>query len=531
MSDIARRSQADLKPLDPGLSAEILIWVSELRVIWAATGLSLNQFTALHSPIDKGTISRYLNGRRVPRDPWFLDKLLAVQADNGQPVTPAVREHLTTLHLRALEAAHPHEYRVRLVHDELKIALTGKREAERYARDLEGQLIERNRQVTELVEDKTRLQTAWDADYLRLTREINEITDQLGLARDRACEAEQRCQQLEDLLNHLDAPQEASSAGQPPLVPASSVQTLILGVDRDGHVIQHERNAPWILARDSAELLGAQLSDLTSDSVRANSHGVQGLLSAIRHEREGNAMLTINGRDGSPTRVVATAHPMYDQGTSLAALVQLRMPAPREERFVDPALMRRQMIDDTFPRVSDSLDIHHLGHELIAALVPNFCNIGHMLLSESLVADGKISAHEPEEPPTLHRIAVQRDSKDPRWEAVFPTGEIVRYPVGARSPCAQCMTSGKPVLKPYISPEDARAISREWRRKPMARLLLDTSLLMLPLVARSTVLGFFACIRQPESRRFDAYDQNIGMDFASKAAAIIEGLYTDAKAS
>ena len=211
MPDIARRSPADLKRLVSGLSVEVLEWAVELRMIWAAVGLSMNQFASLH-PIDKGTISRYLNGQRVPRDPWFLDKLLAIQADYGQPVTPAVREHLTRLQLRALEVAHPHEYRVRRVNDELEIALTGKLEAERYARALEEQLADRNRQVSGLTEAKGRLRTAWDTDRVamqadceRLTREIGQITGQLHLARERAAEAERRCQLLEDLLDHLDA--------------------------------------------------------------------------------------------------------------------------------------------------------------------------------------------------------------------------------------------------------------------------------------------------------------------------------------
>ena len=211
MSDVARKPPADLRPLNPGLSAEVLAWVSELRVIWAAAGLSMNQFASLH-PIDKGTISRYLNGQRVPRDRWFLDKLLAIQSDIGRPVTPAVREHLTGQHLRALEVAHPHEYRVRLVSDELEIALTGRLEAERYALALEQQLAERNRQVQELADDKGRLRAAWDAaaglamqaEYERLTREIATITRQLDLARKQEAQASLRCRHLEGLLDHLD---------------------------------------------------------------------------------------------------------------------------------------------------------------------------------------------------------------------------------------------------------------------------------------------------------------------------------------
>jgi EAL domain-containing protein (putative c-di-GMP-specific phosphodiesterase class I) len=211
MSEIACESIAGLKPLRPGLSPEVLEWVSELRTVWAATGLSLNRFASLH-PVDKGTLSRYLNGERVPRDRWFLGKLLAIQADNGKPVTPAVREHLTSAHLLALQTAHPHEYRVRMVSDELEIALTGKVEAERYARALEKQLAERNRQVQELTDDKGRLRTAWDADraamqagYDRLTCEIDEMTGQLLGARKRAVQTELRCRQLEALLDHLDA--------------------------------------------------------------------------------------------------------------------------------------------------------------------------------------------------------------------------------------------------------------------------------------------------------------------------------------
>jgi EAL domain-containing protein (putative c-di-GMP-specific phosphodiesterase class I) len=211
MSEFACRPTAGLKPPDSSLSPEVLDWVSELRTIWAATGMTLNRFSRLH-PIDKGTLSRYLNGQRVPRDRWFLDKILAMQAENGTPVTPAVREHLTSSHLRALQTAHPHEYRVRMVSDELEIALTGKVEAERYARSLERQLAERNRQVQELTDDKRRLRATWAADegtmqtdYHRLAREIAELTGQLNAARERAAQAELRCQQLEELLDELDA--------------------------------------------------------------------------------------------------------------------------------------------------------------------------------------------------------------------------------------------------------------------------------------------------------------------------------------
>jgi hypothetical protein len=127
--------------------------------------------------------------------------LLSTLEANRHPVTPAVREHLTGLQMRALEAAHPHEYRMRLVKDELEIALTSKLEAVRYARALEEQLAERNREVTELIEDRNRLRSALDTEYTRLTEQVEQLARDLDLARSRTATADRRCVELEAVLD------------------------------------------------------------------------------------------------------------------------------------------------------------------------------------------------------------------------------------------------------------------------------------------------------------------------------------------
>ncbi|HJY93462.1 MAG TPA: SpoIIE family protein phosphatase, partial [Streptosporangiaceae bacterium] len=316
--------------------------------------------------------------------------------------------------------------------------------------------------------------------------------------------------------------------GVPPAL-SESVRTLILGIDYDGRIVQYDRNAPRILAREPDELLGAQLSDLTVRSAAGNSHAaravdgvaaVGGLLEAIRSDREGSAMLTIETRDGHPAEAVVTVHPMRAVGTSLAALALLRIPVPRAERFVDPAVMRKQMLDDTFTRIGDTLDIDHLARELIDALVPHFCNAADLLLLESLMGNDELPAHGPEGSLPLRRIALSQDRKDQAWEAAFPTGEILRYP--AHTPYYNCMDTAKPVLETTISESQANKIAKAWRRRPVGKLLSGASMLMLPLVARGTMLGFFACTRQEGFRRFDAYDIDIGMDFASRASVFID---------
>jgi hypothetical protein len=204
MYEIARRSTPDLNQLDPALKPEVREWVLGLRPIWAAAGLSMNEFVALHPIIDKSTISRWLNGKRVPGNHWFLDRLLGVVAGNGRPVTPGVREHLTLLQLRALESAHPHAYKVRLLQDQLAIAVTGRREAERYARTLEEQLAEREREIHGLTEDNDRLRATWNFEYQRLAGEIEQLTRDLDSARQRAAEAEERCMGLGSMLDLMD---------------------------------------------------------------------------------------------------------------------------------------------------------------------------------------------------------------------------------------------------------------------------------------------------------------------------------------
>jgi anti-sigma regulatory factor (Ser/Thr protein kinase) len=231
-------------------------------------------------------------------------------------------------------------------------------------------------------------------------------------------------------------------------------------------------------------------------------------------------MLTIDTRDGLPAEAVVTVHPMRAGGTSLAALALLRIPAPNSERFVDPALMRRQMLDDALTRIGDTLDIDDVARVLLDAIVPHFCNVSGLLLLESLAGDDELPSHGPEGSVPLRRIALLHDRKDPAWEATFPTGEILRYP--QNTPYYRCMDTGAPVLEATISKSQASEIAKAWRRKPVGKLLSGASMVVLPLIARGTMLGFFVCNRQEGFRRFDAYDVEIGMDFATRAAVFID---------
>jgi serine phosphatase RsbU (regulator of sigma subunit) len=303
------------------------------------------------------------------------------------------------------------------------------------------------------------------------------------------------------------------------LLSNTSVRTLILGIDQSGRIVQHDRNAPEVLAFEREALAGTPLADLVVGPTGPGSP-LDGLLDAARTGREATAVLAVRVRRVGPVDAVASVQAMQGDDPELAALVILRMPPPGDERFVDPALMRHALLDDTFRRIGSTLDLDQMARGLIGILVPHFCNAAGLLVLDSVADTDEFPAHAPDGSQLLRRIAVATDDGDPSWDAAFPTGEVLLYPPG--TPYVQCMETGKPVRETKLEPERAVNIAESWLRRPVARLLAGTSMLLLPLTTKDSALGFFVCTRKEKFRRFDDYDSEIGMEFASRAAIFID---------
>jgi serine phosphatase RsbU (regulator of sigma subunit) len=298
----------------------------------------------------------------------------------------------------------------------------------------------------------------------------------------------------------------------------TSVRTLILGIDLAGRIVQHDRNSADILAAPSGSLLGTALSDLL---VTAPAPGMplDSLLDAAKAGREATAVLTLRAQRSNPIDAVVTVQPMQGGNGTAAALAIVRMPPPTVEQFLDPALMRHALLDDAFRQIGATLDLEQMARGLINIAVPHFCNASGLLLLESLVAD-EPPAPQGDGSHLLRRLAVAADDDDPGWDAAFPTGEVLRFPPG--TPYSQCMDSGRPVRETTLDTKRAFAITESWLRRPVARLLTGTSMLILPLNARGATLGFIVCTRRRGFRTFDAYDTEIGMEFAARAAIFLD---------
>lgn len=326
--------------------------------------------------------------------------------------------------------------------------------------------------------------------------------------------------------------------GEPPAADAPT-RTLVLGIDVSGTVVQCGQNAHGVLGRAPEDILSRKLGDLVVDP----NGQLNVLLDALGGEQDRAAMLQVirvvhdvgtdrldegagadatERKDETLIEAVVTVQPMLaaDDKDKVAALVFIRVALPSSERFLDPGMMRRALLDDPLTRFGASLDLDQVARGLINVLVPHFCNAAALLVLESLVAADEVHNDATDGSAVLRRLAVAADDGDSRWESAFPVGEVLVYPRG--TPYRKVLDTGEPVHLSHLNSDAAARIAKTWRRAPVRKLLADTSMVLLPLIARGTMLGFVVGTRMPGFRRFDPYDIQLGMEFASRAAIVID---------
>jgi anti-sigma regulatory factor (Ser/Thr protein kinase) len=299
----------------------------------------------------------------------------------------------------------------------------------------------------------------------------------------------------------------------------TSTRTLILGIDKTGQIRQHDRGAGDMLASEPSELIGTELAALLAAPEGPMAKVLQSLIDGAASDREGTTVLSVRTANGAVADAIVTVQPIRSADPDLAAQVIMRIAPPVQERFLDPAVMRQVMVDGAVRRIGGALDIDQMAPELINIIVPHFCNAAGLVVLESLVGDDEFPSESLDGTQLVRRLAVAHDDGDAAWDAAFPTGEILRYPPG--TPYTRCMDSGLPVCE-VVSRTSAESMAAAWIRRPVAELLSGVSMLLLPLIARDVMLGFFVCVRRVGYRRFDAYDIEIGMDFAARAAIFMD---------
>lgn len=300
---------------------------------------------------------------------------------------------------------------------------------------------------------------------------------------------------------------------------SASTQTLTVGIDRNGVIRQHDRGAGDVLAEPAGSLLGTDLGALITGPGEPAAV-LSALIEATRADRQSTTVLTLRTASRSLVDAVVTVEPIRSTDPDLFAQVIMRIPAPPAERFIDPALMRHALLDGAVRRIGGALDLDQLAPELVNILVPHFCNSAELLMLENLLGDGDHEDAARGGTQNVRRLSLAYDDGDGGWQAAFPVGEILHYP--QESIYTRCLDTNEAVSV-VMTEQAAHDLAAAWMRTPVARLISGTSMLALPIMAGDVVLGFFVCVRRQGFHRFDAYDAEIGMEFAGRAALFVDG--------
>jgi len=210
-----------LSPIPDDVPAELKVLAGTLRVLFGALGMSLNRLAAmLHS--DPGAVSRYLSGQRIP-PPAFIDALFkAVYEARGSLVTEQVYDLVHEQFLVALRAHKPARYEVQRLTDLLQTAAQEKRQSEICVAVLEEAIASRNDAIYKLELEGRQLRSAWARTEGLLEEErehrgnlqqavddlcaqVSALKAQLVSAQRRTSAAEERCRELEALLDRAGA--------------------------------------------------------------------------------------------------------------------------------------------------------------------------------------------------------------------------------------------------------------------------------------------------------------------------------------
>lgn len=218
-----------LMPLSSEIPDEAKNLSTELRRFFDSLGISVRRYAARHN-YDPATVSRYLNGKRVPPWPFVQDLLTEVAENFGTPVQQDAYEVIRKLHRLALEVSNKKLYEVQVLQDRLAEADKEHKLAELRERTLLEAMQARQHRIAQLTSETMAINSSLLEERDRserlekeikqllpakdelttLREEVRALKEQLNRAQELSEQAEARCQELED---QLQAAEEAAQSG------------------------------------------------------------------------------------------------------------------------------------------------------------------------------------------------------------------------------------------------------------------------------------------------------------------------------
>jgi len=162
--------------------------------------------------------------------------------------------------------------------------------------------------------------------------------------------------------------------------------------------------------------------------------------------------------------------------------------------------------------LSVSLDLAEIARLILAAVIPGFAQGVGVFVLEHLLEGAEYAGRPAGGQVVARRLGTMFARNGRRVPvAAFPPGEVIAF--GADSPCARCVTSGRPAA--FREP-DGQTLEHV---RPDGREVLSgyTSFLAVPMIARDIVTGFLVLARVPDVPAFSDRDAAAAASLGAQA--------------
>ncbi|MFF7654203.1 PP2C family protein-serine/threonine phosphatase [Streptomyces sp. NPDC007983] len=177
---------------------------------------------------------------------------------------------------------------------------------------------------------------------------------------------------------------------------------------------------------------------------------------------------------------------------------------------------RLAFLQRTISDIGTTLNLDRAAHLLAASAVPGFADFASVHLHDHVTASEDDSiARNPQAASVMHRVAAVHHDDPGRGEEL-QAGQTFAYSSGTAM--ARFLALIEPVLIPRVDQDILRKLPAELDSPSARSVLTDSSVMLVPLTVRDSVLGFLVFGRKPERPAFVPADLAACQEMAQRAA-------------
>ncbi|MDI5966062.1 SpoIIE family protein phosphatase [Streptomyces sp. SL54] len=194
----------------------------------------------------------------------------------------------------------------------------------------------------------------------------------------------------------------------------------------------------------------------------------------------------------------------------------------RQEALSEANAAREQLalINEAGTRIGSTLDLRQTAQELIEVVIPRFADFVTVDLLDSVLRGDEPYLPRDDQPIVLRAVAVGEENGHGLTTAADTVGEVSRF--DAAKVYAQALRTGRSVLVPEVDEESlGRIVTSSDRVDPGLEAGIH-SYLMVPVLARGSVLGGAEFIRTRNPESFTASDVALAEELVARAAISID---------